>query len=133
MCVDRGVNEQVVLLMMQKMRFHVLEQKYLELLDDGRHMDGLNCLRNQISALKYNTKRVHKLSSYVPFHWKEYPVYFNSHFSTWTWICGYQNVTILDLKTLLFTGPMPFQSFNQQCRSTEGNTHWNSLSKILIA
>ena len=55
----------VVLLVMQKMRFHVLEQKYLELLDDGRHMDGLNCLRNQISALKYNTKRVHKLSSYV--------------------------------------------------------------------
>ena len=51
------------MLLLQKMRFHVLEQKYLELLDDGRHMDGLNCLRNQISALKYNTKRVHKLSS----------------------------------------------------------------------
>ena len=48
------------------MAFRVLEQKCLELLDDGRHItNGLNCLRNQISDLKYNNKRVDKLSSYV--------------------------------------------------------------------
>ena len=62
-------------------------------------------------------------------HWKESPVCFNSHFSTWTWFCGYQNVTILDFKTQLFTGPMPFLSLKQKCQSTEGTTHWKSLSQ----
>ena len=49
----------------QKMRFCLLEQKYLEALESGRVMDALNCLRQQLSPLKYTIDRVHELSSYV--------------------------------------------------------------------
>lgn len=48
------------------MRFLLLEQKYLELLEDGRTLDALNCLRSELSPLKYNTDRVHELSLLVP-------------------------------------------------------------------
>lgn len=47
------------------MRFLILEQKYLELLEDGKVLDALHCLRNELSPLKYNTERVHELSSYM--------------------------------------------------------------------
>lgn len=47
------------------MRFLILEQKYLEQLEDGRPMDALNCLRYELSPMHYNTERVHELSSYV--------------------------------------------------------------------
>lgn len=45
------------------MRFCLLEQKYLEALESGCVMDALNCLRQQLSPLKYNIERVHELSS----------------------------------------------------------------------
>ena len=45
------------------MKFLVLEQKYLEYLEDGRVLEALHCLRNELSPLKYNTERVHELSS----------------------------------------------------------------------
>ncbi|ELT95066.1 hypothetical protein CAPTEDRAFT_161952 [Capitella teleta] len=48
-----------------KMRFCLLEQKYLEALESGCVMDALNCLRQQLSPLKYNIERVHELSSYI--------------------------------------------------------------------
>jgi hypothetical protein len=49
----------------KKMVFLLLEQKYMELLENRSLMDALCCLRNDITPLKYDTARVHKLSSYV--------------------------------------------------------------------
>ncbi len=45
------------------MKFLLLEQKYLEHLEDGRVFEALHCLRQELTPLKYNTDRVHKLSS----------------------------------------------------------------------
>jgi len=50
------------------MRFLLLEQKYLEHLEDSRVLDALACLRNELTPLKYNTERVHELSTYVLRH-----------------------------------------------------------------
>ena len=47
---------------LQKMKFLLLEQKYLESLEDGRVFDALHCLRNELSPLKFDTDRVHELS-----------------------------------------------------------------------
>lgn len=47
------------------MKFWVLEQKYLEYLEDGRVLDALHVLRNELTPLQYNTARVHQLSSYM--------------------------------------------------------------------
>ena len=48
---------------LQKMKFLLLEQKYLEYVEDGKVMEALHCLRNQLTPLKFNTQRVHRLSS----------------------------------------------------------------------
>ncbi|XP_064623467.1 WD repeat-containing protein 26-like isoform X1 [Lineus longissimus] len=48
-----------------RMKFLLLEQKYLELLEDGKLLEALHCLRNELSPLKYNTERVHELSSFM--------------------------------------------------------------------
>lgn len=45
------------------MKFLVLEQKYLEYLEEGRVLDALHVLRNELTPLQYNTPRVHQLSS----------------------------------------------------------------------
>lgn len=47
------------------MKFLLLEQKYLEYLEDGRVLDALHVLRNELTPLQHNTKRVHTLSSYM--------------------------------------------------------------------
>ena len=47
------------------MKFLILEQKYLEILEDGRTHEALDCLRNQVTPLNYNRDHVHKLSSWV--------------------------------------------------------------------
>lgn len=47
----------------QEMKFLVLEQKYLEFLEEGRVLDALHVLRNELTPLNYNTPRVHQLSS----------------------------------------------------------------------
>lgn len=44
------------------MRFYLMEQKYLELLESGFFIQALECLRNDITPLKFNTDRVHELS-----------------------------------------------------------------------
>jgi WD40 repeat protein len=49
----------------QQMRFLLLEQKYLECLDDGLIFDGLNTLRNELSVLNHRTDRVHELSRFI--------------------------------------------------------------------
>lgn len=50
---------------MTHMRFLILEQKYLEYLEDGTVLEALHCLRHELTPLKYNTERVHELSSYM--------------------------------------------------------------------
>lgn len=47
------------------MKFLLLEQKYLEYLEDGRVLDALHVLRNELTPLSHNTRRVHELSSYM--------------------------------------------------------------------
>ena len=47
------------------MRFLLLEQKYLELLEDGRAIDALDVLRHQLTPLKHNVQRVHQLSRWA--------------------------------------------------------------------
>jgi len=45
------------------MRFLIMEQKYLEYLEEGRVLEALHCLRHELTPLKYNTERVHELST----------------------------------------------------------------------
>jgi len=59
-CLVKGGKEDVI-----KMRFLLLEQKYLELLEDGSELKALDCLRHKLTPLKYNTERVHILSTYM--------------------------------------------------------------------
>lgn len=47
------------------MKFLLLEQKYLEYLEDSRALDALHVLRNELTPLNHNTTRVHQLSSYM--------------------------------------------------------------------
>ena len=44
------------------MRFLILEQKFLELLEEQSIIEALDCLRKELTPLKYNTERVHILS-----------------------------------------------------------------------
>lgn len=48
-----------------EMKFLILEQKYMEYLEEGRHMDALHVLRNELTPLHHNTSRVHQLTSYI--------------------------------------------------------------------
>ncbi|XP_052205825.1 WD repeat-containing protein 26 homolog [Diospyros lotus] len=45
--------------------FLILEQKFLELLKEGKLMDALGTLRNEIVPLSFNTERVHELASCI--------------------------------------------------------------------
>jgi hypothetical protein len=47
------------------MKFLILEQKYLEFLEDGQILEALNCLRDELEPLKFNTDRLHELSSFL--------------------------------------------------------------------
>lgn len=47
------------------MKFIILEQKYLEHLDDGCPLEALHVLRNELTPLQHNISRVHQLSSYM--------------------------------------------------------------------
>uniref|UniRef100_A0A8C4Q3N3 WD repeat-containing protein 26 n=1 Tax=Eptatretus burgeri TaxID=7764 RepID=A0A8C4Q3N3_EPTBU len=47
------------------MRFLLLEQKYLELLEDGKLLEALTVLRQELTPLKYNVERIHTLSGYL--------------------------------------------------------------------
>ncbi|KAG8237715.1 hypothetical protein J437_LFUL017834 [Ladona fulva] len=47
-----------------EMKFLLLEQKYLEYLEDSRALDALHVLRYELTPLKHNTMRVHELSRY---------------------------------------------------------------------
>jgi hypothetical protein len=44
------------------MKFLILEQKYMECLEDGRIIEALKCLRDELAPLKYNTDKLHELS-----------------------------------------------------------------------
>lgn len=48
----------------QEMKFLILEQKYLEFLEDGRVLDALHVLREELTPLQHNTSRVHEISRY---------------------------------------------------------------------
>lgn len=48
-----------------EIKFLLLEQKYLEHLDDGCPLDALHVLRNELTPLQHNISRVHQLSSYM--------------------------------------------------------------------
>ncbi|CAB3367499.1 Hypothetical predicted protein [Cloeon dipterum] len=48
-----------------EMRFLIMEQKYLEHLEDGSVMDALQVLRHELTPLQHNTARVHTLSSFM--------------------------------------------------------------------
>lgn len=47
------------------MKFLILEQKYLELLEEGKPLDALNVLRSELTPLQHNIDRVHVLSRYI--------------------------------------------------------------------
>lgn len=47
------------------MKFLLLQQKYLEYLEDGKVLEALQVLRGELTPLKYNTDRIHVLSGYV--------------------------------------------------------------------
>lgn len=49
----------------QRMKFLLLQQKYLEYLEDGRVLEALQVLRGELTPLKYNTDRIHILSGYA--------------------------------------------------------------------
>ncbi|XP_025026886.1 WD repeat-containing protein 26 isoform X1 [Python bivittatus] len=47
------------------MKFLLLQQKYLEYLEDGKVLEALQVLRGELTPLKYNTERIHILSGYL--------------------------------------------------------------------
>lgn len=47
------------------MKFLLLQQKYLEYLEDGKVLEALQVLRGELTPLKYNTERIHVLSGYA--------------------------------------------------------------------
>lgn len=47
------------------MKFLLLQQKYLEYLEDGKVLEALQVLRGELTPLKYNTDRIHVLSGYA--------------------------------------------------------------------
>ena len=53
------------------MKFLLLEQKYLEYLEDGLVLDALQVLRNELTVLGHNTTRVHQLSAFMMCSGKE--------------------------------------------------------------
>ncbi|XP_042188633.1 WD repeat-containing protein 26 isoform X1 [Callorhinchus milii] len=48
-----------------KMKFLLLQQKYLEYLEDGKVLEALQVLRCELTPLKFNTERIHILSGYL--------------------------------------------------------------------
>lgn len=52
----------VASLLPQRMKFLLLQQKYLEYLEDGKVLEALQVLRGELTPLKYNTDRIHVLS-----------------------------------------------------------------------
>lgn len=44
------------------MKFLIFEQKYLEFLEDGKVLDALHVLRNELTPLQHNIDKVHILS-----------------------------------------------------------------------
>lgn len=48
-----------------KMRFCLMEQKFLEFLEEDRRIDALHCLRTELTPLKCNRERVHQLSGLI--------------------------------------------------------------------
>ncbi|XP_049901756.1 WD repeat-containing protein 26 isoform X4 [Epinephelus moara] len=48
-----------------RMKFLLLQQKYLEYLEDGKVLEALQVLRAELTPLKYNTERIHILSGYL--------------------------------------------------------------------
>uniref|UniRef100_A0A8C8SHT5 WD repeat-containing protein 26 n=1 Tax=Pelusios castaneus TaxID=367368 RepID=A0A8C8SHT5_9SAUR len=56
---------QTILSMLDRMKFLLLQQKYLEYLEDGKVLEALQVLRCELTPLKYNTERIHVLSGYL--------------------------------------------------------------------
>uniref|UniRef100_A0A8C9RBL8 WD repeat-containing protein 26 n=1 Tax=Scleropages formosus TaxID=113540 RepID=A0A8C9RBL8_SCLFO len=52
-------------IVVSRMKFLLLQQKYLEYLEDGKVLDALQVLRGELTPLKYNTDRIHVLSGYL--------------------------------------------------------------------
>ncbi|XP_046415660.1 WD repeat-containing protein 26 isoform X4 [Neodiprion virginianus] len=48
-----------------EMKFLLLEQKYLEYLEEGLVLEALQVLRNELTPLGHNTGRVHQLSAFM--------------------------------------------------------------------
>ncbi|CAB1333673.1 unnamed protein product [Coregonus sp. 'balchen'] len=49
----------------KRMKFLLLQQKYLEYLEDAKILEALQVLRAELTPLKYNTERIHILSGYL--------------------------------------------------------------------
>ncbi|XP_065563314.1 WD repeat-containing protein 26-like [Artemia franciscana] len=45
-----------------EMRFLLLEEKFLELLEDGKHIEALHVLRHEMNMLNHDQERIHALS-----------------------------------------------------------------------
>ena len=54
---------------MQNLRLLLLEEKYLELLEGGRDLEALHCLRQEIAGLPLHDhekkQKIHHLAGYV--------------------------------------------------------------------
>ncbi|XP_020287837.1 WD repeat-containing protein 26 isoform X2 [Pseudomyrmex gracilis] len=59
-CFLKCANQSLV-----EMKFLLLEQKYLEYLEEGMVFDALHVLRNELTPLSHNTGRVHQLSLFM--------------------------------------------------------------------
>ncbi|XP_069089924.1 WD repeat-containing protein 26 isoform X2 [Pleurodeles waltl] len=63
--VVRGPVETSQIFIKKRMKFLLLQQKYLEYLEDGKVLEALQVLRGELTPLKYNTERIHILSGYL--------------------------------------------------------------------
>lgn len=54
----------IFLIFFKDMKFLICEQKYLEYLEDGKVLDALHVLRNELTPLQHNIDKVHILSRF---------------------------------------------------------------------
>ena len=47
------------------MKFLILEQKFLELLEDGKCIEAFNCLRQELATLNVNQERLATLAQVI--------------------------------------------------------------------
>lgn len=109
---------------MQSVLFLIYEQKYLELLEQGRAMEALECLRRELTPLHQDFVRVHRLSRLALFF---------TTVSSWTRLVGISTsgLTALSLPLPMCSLMMLTDANELKQRANWDGVRGSSRSKLL--